>query len=76
MIRSLALPAIAACALAVAPAAAQAPVSITGAVTDASGRVLPGAAIEARRGLRMVASATTRPDGGYRLDLPSEGPIA
>ena len=73
MIRFLVLPAIAACALAVAPAAAQAPVTVTGAVRDASGRVLPGAAIEARRGLRVVAGATTRPDGGYRLDLPSEG---
>ena len=75
MIRSIALPAIAACALAVAPAAAQAPVTVTvtGAVTDGSGRVLPGAAIEARRGLLVIAGATTRPDGGYRLDLPSEG---
>ena len=73
MIRSLALPAIAACALTVAPAAAQVPVTVTGTVRDASGRVLPGAAVEARRGLRMVAGATTRPDGGYRLDLPWEG---
>ena len=75
MIRSLALSAIAACTLVAAPAAAQAPVTVTvtGAVTDASGRVLPGAAIEARRGLLVIAGATTRPDGGYRLDLPSEG---
>ncbi len=76
MIRLLALPAIGACALAAAPAGAQpsaSPVTVTGAVRDSSGRVLPGAAVEARRGVRVAAVATTGPDGRYRLDLPSEG---
>ena len=74
MIRFLALSAVAACSLAAASAAAQGPVTVTGVVTDSSGRVLPGSAIEARRGLRVVAAATAGPDGRYRLELPSEGP--
>ena len=74
MIRCLALSAIAACSLAAASAAAQGPVTVTGVVTDPSGRVLPGSAIEARRGLRVVATATAGPDGRYRLELPSAGP--
>ena len=61
------------CSLAVAPAAAQAPVAVTGAATDASGGVLPGVTIEALRGLRVVSAATTGGDGRYRLDLPEEG---
>ena len=61
------------CAAAVAPAAAQAPVAVTGAVTDPSGGVLPGATIEARRGLRVLAVAATGIDGRYRLELPPEG---
>ena len=73
MIRSLPLSALAVCALAVVPAAAQAPVTVTGVVTDSSGGVLPGATIEARRGLRVVTSTSTGQDGGYRLDLTSEG---
>ena len=60
-------------AAAVAPAAAQAPAVVTGLVTDPSGGVLPGAAIEARRGLRTVAVASSGVDGRYRLDLPPEG---
>ena len=43
MIRSLPLSAVATCLLAVAPAAAQAPVIVTGVVMDSSGGVLPGA---------------------------------
>ena len=74
MIRRLALSVIAACSLAAASAAAQGPVTVTGLVTDSSGRVLPESAIEARRGLRMVAAATAGPDGRYRLELPSPGP--
>ena len=73
MIRSLPLSAFATCLLAVAPSAAQAPVLVTGVVTDSSGGVLPGATIDARQGLRSVAGAATGPDGAYRLDLPSEG---
>lgn len=42
MIRCLALSVIAACSLAAASAAAQGPVTVTGVVTDSSGRVLPG----------------------------------
>ena len=72
-LQRFALTVIAVCALAVAPAAAQAPVAVTGTVTDSSGGVLPGAAIEALRGLRTVAATTTAEDGGYRLDLPAEG---
>ncbi len=73
MIRSLALPALVACVLAQPPAAAQAPVSVTGVVSDSSGGVLPGATIEALRGIRIVAATTTGPEGAYRLALPSEG---
>ena len=72
-LQRFALPAIALCALAVAPAAAQAPLAVTGTVTDSSGGVLPGTAIEALRGLRTVAATTTAEDGRYRLDLPAEG---
>ena len=71
MIRALAMSAIAACALSVSPAAAQAPVTVTGTVTDSSGAVLPGTTIEAVRGIRAVASTMTGHDGRYRLDLPA-----
>lgn len=59
VIRFLAPAVLAWCATAAAPAAAQGPAAVTGTVTDASGRVLPGTTIEARRGLRAVAEATT-----------------
>ena len=58
------------CSLAIAPTAAQEPAAVTGVVTDSSGGVLPGATVEARRGLRLVATASTGDDGRYRLDLP------
>jgi len=61
------------CALAIAPAAAQEPVTVSGAVTDSSGGVLPGVTVEAQRGLRVVATAATGNDGRYRLDLPEAG---
>lgn len=73
MIRSLPLSALAIWTLVATPAAAQAPVTVAGTVTDSSGGVLPGATIDALRGLRAVASTSTGQDGGYRLDLPSEG---
>ena len=57
----------------VAPVAAQPPVVVAGLVTDLSGGVLPGATIEARRGLRVLAVVTTGVDGRYRLELPPEG---
>ena len=59
-------------ALLVQPAATQAPIALTGTVTDRSGGVLAGTAVEASGGNRLVAT-TTGPDGRYRLDLPSEG---
>ena len=59
--------------LAVAPAAAQAPAAVAGTVTDSSGGVLPGATIEALRGLRVVSTTTTGADGRYRLELPAGG---
>ncbi len=58
---------------AVAPAVAQEPAVVTGLVTDPSGGVLPGATVEAVRGLRVLAAATTGVDGRYRLDLPPGG---
>ena len=58
------------CSLAIAPTAAQEPAAVTGLVTDSSGGVLPGATVEARRGLRLVSTASTGDDGRYRLDLP------
>ena len=58
------------CSLAIAPAAAQEPAAVTGVVTDSSGGVLPGTTVEARRGLRLVSTASTGDDGRYRLDLP------
>ena len=57
----------------VAPAAAQVPRLVTGVVTDSSGGVLPGATVEALRGLRVLAAAATGADGRYRLELPAAG---
>ena len=59
-------------AAAATPAAARS-VVVTGQVIDASGAVLPGAAIEAVRGLRVLAAAITGLDGSYRLELAAEG---
>ena len=61
------------CSLAVAPLGAQEPAAVAGTVTDSSGGVLPGATIEALRGLRVVSTTTTGDDGRFQLDLPSEG---
>ena len=62
------------CSLAIAPTAAQEPAAVTGLVTDSSGGVLPGATVEARRGLRLVSTTATGDDGRYRLDLPEAAP--
>ena len=70
--RYLAL-AILLCSLAVAHPGAQEPAVVAGAVADSSGGVLPGATIEALRGLRVVANTTTGDDGRYVLDLPADG---
>ena len=58
--------------VAVAPALAQEPVVVTGVVIDTSGGVLPGATVEALRGLRVLAAAATGVDGRYLLELPAE----
>ena len=71
MTRYRALLLVVLCSLVIAPAAvAQEPVTVSGAVTDSSGGVLPGVIVEAQRGLRVIATAATGDDGGYRLDLP------
>ena len=54
------------------PAAAQAPITVTGTVTDRSGGVLAGATVVAAGGDRLVTTVSEA-DGRYRLDLPSEG---
>ena len=59
--------------LLIEPAAAQAPITLTGTVTDRSGGVLAGATVRASDGDRFVTTRTEA-DGRYRLDLPSEGP--
>ncbi len=46
-------------------------VAVTGTVTDRSGGLLPGTAIEAIIRSRTVATTTTGPDGRYRLDVPA-----
>ena len=61
------------CSLAGAHLEAQQPTVVAGTVTDSSGGILPGATIEALRGLRVVSATTTGDDGRYRLDLPADG---
>ena len=57
--------------LAVAPLGAQESTVVTGTVTDSSGGVLPGATIEALRGLRVVSTTTSGNDGRYQLEVPA-----
>jgi len=47
--------------------------TITGRVTDAKGNGIVAARIEAKSGLRNVASAVTDESGNYRLTVPQPG---
>lgn len=63
-------------ALAIAwPARAQDAIAVTGRITDASGAVLPGAAIDVLAGGRRISSTTSANDGSYRLEVPSGVPF-
>ncbi|HEY7445484.1 MAG TPA: TonB-dependent receptor [Vicinamibacterales bacterium] len=46
-------------------------VTVVGSVTDRSGGVLPGTAIEARVGGRIIADVQAASDGRYRIEVPS-----
>jgi outer membrane cobalamin receptor len=50
-------------------------VAISGVVTDASGGVLPGAAVEAVVAGRRFSSGTTDAAGRYRVDTPAGVPV-
>ena len=63
---------VALAALLVYPASAQAPVALTGTITDRSGGVLDETTVMAAVEDRLRTTTTER-DGRYRLDLPSEG---
>jgi outer membrane cobalamin receptor len=54
---------------------AQTLITITGTVIDASGGVLPGAAVETFAAGRRVSRVTTGADGRYRVDAPGGVPI-
>ena len=43
---------------------------VAGTVRDTSGAAVPGATVEALVAGRAIASTTSGPDGGYRLDVP------
>ncbi len=47
--------------------------TISGRVTDGSGKGVPLARVEASSGLRVVASATADEEGNYRLTVPAAG---
>jgi vitamin B12 transporter len=57
------------------PAAAQPTIAIGGRIADASGAVVPGAAVDAIVADRRVASAISGADGTYRLDVPARVPL-
>ena len=57
------------------PAAAQTAIVVTGTITDVSGGVVPGAAVEALVGGRRAASATSGTDGAFRLEVPAGVPF-
>ena len=57
------------------PAVAQSAIAVTGTIADASGAVVPGAAIEVLAGGRRIASATSASDGSYRVDVPAGVPF-
>ena len=57
------------------PARAQSAIAVTGTIADASGAVVPGAAIDLLVGGRRIASTTSASDGSYRLEVPSGVPF-
>src|SRR5215216_1537995 len=61
--------------LAAAPLSAQTTVAVSGAVKDASGAVLPGAAVNVVVAERTVAATTTGGDGRYQLQVPAGVPL-
>lgn len=60
----------------VASARAQAPITVSGTVRDASAGVLTGASVEAVVGERVIARTTTGADGSYVLTVPAATPFA
>ena len=54
------------------PAAAQT-ATLTGKITGREGKPVPDATIAAASGTRIVATATSGPDGNYRLTVPEAG---
>jgi vitamin B12 transporter len=60
----------------VASALAQEQVRVSGVVKDASGAVVAGATLEVIVGERIIATATTKSDGTYELQVPSRTPFA
>lgn len=57
------------------PVLAQATITLTGTVRDASGGVLPGATVEIVIAGRVSATGATAADGSYRLDVPARVPL-
>jgi vitamin B12 transporter len=60
--------------ISIAPVFAQGTVVLSGRITDASGAVVAGAALDVIVADRRVASATSGADGAYRIDVPARVP--